>query len=136
MSSPIPPVGPPRASDPAVLPGGRIMPRYIPPPVGSDQFRIDLERAPRAIRELEDARDQLRHLKTEAIALGKVTPPTQDQVSLDAARLLEATAVGGDGSLVAALDSGIRQIEELVTSLRRDVASYRTVDDRAADDLT
>lgn len=43
MPSPSPsPSVPPQANDPAVLPGGRIVPRYVPPPAGSDQFRIDL----------------------------------------------------------------------------------------------
>lgn len=136
MSSPRPPFAPPQASDPAVLPGGRIVPRYVPPPAGSDQFRIDLERAPQAIRELEVALEQLRVLRNDAMALGRVVPPTQDQVSLDAASILGATAVGGTGSFLGALDSGILQVEHLIAGLREDIEKYRTVDQSATDDLS
>lgn len=135
MTDPIPPIAPPQASDPAVLPGGRVVPRRTPPPVGGDHFRVDLERAPQAIRELEDARDQLLELKNDAVALGKITPPTRDPVSFDAARLLEAAATGGSGSLISALDSGIEQVERFIAGLRADLKRYRSTDEAIADDL-
>lgn len=132
MSSPTPSFEPPpQASDPAVP---RVV-RYAPPPVGGDHFRVDLERAPQAIRELEDALSQLRDLRHEAMSMGKVTPPTADPVSRDAAILLGAAATGNAGSLVSALDAGIRQIETLVVELTDDLRRYDSNDRSAADDL-
>lgn len=62
-------------------------------------------------------------------------PPTQDQVSLDAAAVLGTVATGGPGSLIAALDSGIVQIESLIAGLRSDLNRYRATDQAAMDDL-
>lgn len=136
MSSPTPPFDPPpQANDPAVLPGGRVVPRYAPPPVGGDTFRVDLERAPQAIRELEDALAQLREIRHDAVRMARVTPPTADSVSRDAAAVLGAAANGNTGSLVAALDSGIDQIETLIAKLTDDLRRYRASDRSAADEL-
>lgn len=135
MSSPTPPFEPPpQASDP-VLPGGRVIPRYARPAVGGDHFRVDLERAPQAIHELEDASRELREIRQDALRMGKVTPPTIDAVSLDAAAVLGAAANGNAGSLVAALDAGIDQVDSLVRRLKEDLRKYGATDESVADAL-
>ena len=55
---------------------------------GGGSFVVDIAQAPKAIRELEDARRELESIKQDAQALGHVNPPARDQVSLDAAQVL------------------------------------------------
>ena len=107
MTEPQPP--PLQADSPTALFDGRVVERYRPPGVGGGDFAVDLANAPRAIRELEEAaRNSVRSRRRRA--LGRVTPPSQDQVSLDAAHVLGVSAVGGNGSFIQALDHGIQQI--------------------------
>ncbi|GAA4885091.1 hypothetical protein [Actinomycetospora straminea] len=127
MTEPQPP--PLQADSPATLPDGSVVPRFRPPEVGGGAFTVDLARAPEAIRELEDAARELFRIRQDAEQLGKIDPPAQDQVSLDAARVLGLAANGGNGSLVAALDSGLDQIGALIGSLRTALAAYEAADD-------
>lgn len=122
----------PQATASTVLPDGQAIPRNTPPPAGGTGFRVDLERAPQAIRELEDALDQLQDLRRDALRLGRVVPPTSDPVSRDAAEVISAAAVGGPGSLLVALEAGIDQITNLVNALRHDLQRYQTGDTSSA----
>ena len=124
------PTLPPQASDPTVLADGRVIPRQVvPAPAGGGgSFSIDLERAPQVLRDLEDARRQLESLKAEARFLGKVDPGTDDEVSRDAAAVLGAVAVGGRGSLIEALDGGVRRLDDLIDSIRAEIATYLSSD--------
>ena len=126
------PTPPPHASDPAVLTDGTVVPREVPPSVGGGSFTVDLEHAPQAIRELETAREQLKVLRRDALSLGNVRSPSSDQVSRDAADALGAVAVGGAGSLLAALDGGVRRLDGLIGNLRIELHSYREVDGAAS----
>jgi len=98
-------------------------------------FDVDIAQAPKAIRELEQARDELKDIKRDAIALGQVNPPARDQVSLDAAQKLSEVGVGSAGSLMQALDGGIAEIERLVGALRTGFAAYERDDSAAGSDL-
>ena len=101
------------------------VPAAAPPPtVGSGQFTVDLERAPQALRELEDARLELKEIRRDAAQLTHVFPPGQDAVSRDAATSLASTAEGGPGSFVVALDAGIKQLSMLIEKVTLDIALY------------
>ncbi|MEJ2888893.1 hypothetical protein [Actinomycetospora aeridis] len=126
MTEPLPP--PLTADSPLTLPDGRVAPRYRPPEIGGGSFEVDLARAPEAIQELEEAARELSDIRREAERLGKITPPTADLVSRDAANVLGAAAVGGNGSFVVAIDSGIRQIQGMITALRKAMAEYDRTD--------
>jgi hypothetical protein len=115
-----------------VLPDGRVVERYRPPGVGGGDFAVDLANAPRAIRELEEAARELFDIRREAERLGKVTPPSRDQVSLDAATLLGVSAVGGNGSFLQALDQGIQQVNDMIAGLRSALAGYDGADAQSA----
>lgn len=104
----------------------------LPAPVGGGTFQVDLARAPEAIRELEYALDELQKLKAHAASLGKIDPESRDSVSLDMAAMLGATAVGGPGSLDAALDAGIAEVKHLITAMTDDLARYRATDAAAS----
>ena len=95
---------------------------------GGGSFAVDVAQAPKAIRELEDARRELESIRNDAARLGQVRPPTTDQVSLDAARALGMTATGGNGSLTQALSEGIRQITTMIESLRTGFQAYQEED--------
>jgi hypothetical protein len=84
---------------------------------------------------LEQARDELKDIKRDAVALGQVNPPARDQVSLDAAQKLSEVGVGGAGSLMQALDRGIAEIERLIDTLRTGFADYERNDSAAGSDL-
>ena len=127
MTEPLPP--PLQADSPVTLPDGTSVPRYRPPEVGGGSFTVDLDRAPEAIRELEAAARELGEIRREAEELGRVAPPTQDLVTRDANDLLRASAVGGNGSFAQALDSGIQQINGMITALRVALEDYRRVDE-------
>jgi hypothetical protein len=129
VSEPLPP--PLQADSHVSLPDGRAGPRDRPPAVGGGTFEVDLARAPQAIRELEDAARELGEIRREAEQLGRILPPTNDQVSRDAADLLQAAAVGGTGSFVQALDSGIAQINDMIVGLRQAMSRYGTTDEEA-----
>ncbi|MFC5136955.1 hypothetical protein ACFPK1_01810 [Actinomycetospora rhizophila] len=134
MTEPLPP--PLQADSPVMLPDGTSVPRYRPPEVGGGSFTVDLARAPEAIRELEAAREELNSIRRDALDLGRVTPPTNDLVTLDAANLLGVTATGGPGSFVSALDAGIAQVEALISNVRVAMDAYRGVDEQASSDLS
>ena len=129
MTEPQPP--PLQADSPTALFDGRVVERYRPPGVGGGDFAVDLANAPKAIRELEEAARELFDIRRDAEALARVTPPSRDQVSLDAAAMLGISAVGGNGSLLQALDQGIQQINDMIAGLQDAVARYRTTDQEA-----
>ena len=129
-----PPTGPPPAlaerpvgaSDPTVLTDGQVVPRQIvPAPAAADAFSVDLARAPQVLRDLNDAVGELRDLRRDALQLGKVDPGSRDQVSLDAARAIEAVAVGGPGSFVEAVTAGIERLEALIRAVESELRAYR-----------
>jgi hypothetical protein len=97
---------------------GRVVPRYRPTEVGGGAFEVDLAQAPQAIRKLEQALDELQQIREDAQALGRVTPPTRDQVSVDAATSLGLVATGGPGSLVDALTLGMSELRSMINNLR------------------
>ncbi|MDD7920041.1 hypothetical protein [Actinomycetospora callitridis] len=130
MTEPQPP--PLQADSPTALSDGRVVERYRPPGVGGGDFAVDLADAPRAIRGLEEAARELFDIRREAERLGKVTPPSRDQVSLDAATLLGVSAVGGNGSFLQALDQGIQQVNDLIAGLRSAMAGYGGADAQSA----
>ncbi len=120
------PVG---ASDPTVLTDGQVVPRQIvPAPAAAGAFSVDLARAPQVLRDLQDARQELEDLKVEARFLGKVDPSSNDQVSLDAAAVLGAVAVGGPGSLLEALDAGVTRLDGLIGAIRSELDAYQQTD--------
>jgi hypothetical protein len=152
MSSPLPPPGlysqpplgvppaladrPVEASDPTVLTDGQVIPRQVvPAPAAGGAFSVDLERAPEMLRDLQNARNELEDLKIEARSLGKVDPSSNDQVSRDVATLLGAVAVGGPGSLLDALDAGMRRLDELISAIQTELDAYRRSDEATRDRL-
>jgi hypothetical protein len=102
---------------------------------GGGSFAVDFARAPKAIRELEDALEELRRIRQDATLLAQVTPPTRDQVSLDAARALSLTAQGGPSSFTDALEGGIGELSRMIDALRSGFEHYRGSDAEAATDL-
>jgi hypothetical protein len=145
VSSPVPPPGlysqppvgvppalaerPVGAADPTVLTDGQVVPRQIvPAPPAGGAFSVDLERAPAVLRDLHAAVAELRTLRRDALQLGKVDPGSRDQVSLDAARVIEAVAVGGRGSFVDAVTAGIERLEALIGAIESELRSYRGTD--------
>jgi hypothetical protein len=145
VSSPAPPPGlysqpplgvppaladrPVEAADPTVLTNGQVVPRQVvPAPAGGGAFSVDLERAPEVLRDLHAAVTELRSLRRDALQLGKVDPGSRDQVSLDAARTLEAVAVGGPGSLVDAVTAGIERLEALAAAIESELRAYQGTD--------
>lgn len=105
-------------------------------PQTSAGFRVEPGAAAQAITELEDAMRELTAIKRTAMSLGKVTAPSRDPVSIEAAEVLGRSAVGEKGSLVQALDEGIVRMQAIVDDLRASLAAYREGDDRAATDLS
>jgi hypothetical protein len=89
-----------------------------PDGVGGGMFEVDIAEAPRAIRELEQARGELESIKVEAVRLGQVNPPATDTVSVEAAQILEQAAVAGPRSFLQALTEGVAEIDRLIASLR------------------
>ena len=119
-------------SDPGTYAGVMETPRVTPPAAGGGSFAVDMERAPAAIRELEAALTLLRDLRQDVAHLGNVVTPARDEVSADAATLLGSVAVGGQGSLDAALDAGAVRLKSLIEGLRADLRAYRASELAAA----
>jgi hypothetical protein len=152
VSTPVPPPGlytqppaglppyladrPAEAADPTVLTDGQVVPRQVvPAPAGGGAFSVDLDRAPEVLRDLENARQELAHLKQDALRLGRVDPSSGDEVSRDAAATLGAVAVGGPGSLLEALDAGMSQLDGLIGAIRAELNAYRRSDEVNRDRL-
>ena len=106
-----------------------------PSSTGGGSFRVDLERAPDAIRELNAALAELVSLRTEAFKLSHVDPGSRDSVSIDAARALSDAAAGGPDSLATALEAGIDKVSSLISSLEADLRSYRETEIRSGASL-
>jgi hypothetical protein len=152
VSSPVPPPGlysqppvgvppalaerPVGAADPAVLTDGQVVPRQVvPAPPAGGAFSVDVERAPAVLRDLQDARRELALVKQDALRLGRVDPSSRDDVSRDAAIALGAVAVGGPGSLIEALDAGLRRLDELIDAIQAELSAYRGSDEANRDRL-
>lgn len=103
-----------------------------PVPVGGGSFEVDITRAPEAIRELEEARRELEKIKSDALMLAQVAPPTNDLVTRDAVAVLGRKATEGPGSLSEALDQGIDEISRLIEQLRIGFDAYQQADTDAA----
>ncbi|MEJ2888801.1 hypothetical protein [Actinomycetospora aeridis] len=101
-----------------------------PVPVGGGRFEVDMSRAPEAIRELEQARSELRSIRDDALSLSNVVAPTLDRVTQDAARVLSRKASGEPGSFMEALDSGIAEVTRMIEALRAGFARYRESDEQ------
>jgi len=101
-------------------------------PVGGGAFEVNIAEAPRAIRELEHARDELYAIRDETQSLAQVNPPARDQVSLDAARLLGERGVGSPTSFQAAVDAGIVEVTKVIDALRAGFAAYNSSDETAS----
>ena len=99
-------------------------------PVGGGMFEVNIAEAPRAIRELETARQELRAIKQDALRLGHVDPSATDEVSVDAARALGRVAVDGPASFVEAVNAGINELTAMIESLERGFATYSGTDER------
>jgi hypothetical protein len=125
MSAPVPPGAGVQASDPARLTDGQVIPRQVVDMPTGGSFTVDLERAPQTLRDLTAARDDLLELLADADRLGKVDPGSADDVSRDAATLLSAVAVGGDGSLLLALRAGIDRLNALINGISSELSNYR-----------
>jgi hypothetical protein len=97
-------------------------------PVGGGMFEVNIAEAPKAIRELEHARDELASIREDAIGLAVVRPPAVDDVSVDAAKCLSLRAKGGPRSLMQALDEGIQETTRLIEALRSSFALYQQGD--------
>ncbi|GAA4932720.1 hypothetical protein EV188_103723 [Actinomycetospora succinea] len=106
-----------------------------PVPVGGGSFTVDISRAPDAIRELEQAKLELEGIKRDAVYLGQVAPPTNDLVTLDAARVLGDKAAVGPTSFISALTQGIEEISRMIEALRLGFAEYERTDDDARTEL-
>ncbi|GLZ45917.1 hypothetical protein Acsp06_21020 [Actinomycetospora sp. NBRC 106375] len=92
-------------------------------------FSVDISQAPGAIRELEQARAELESIRDEAQLLGQVNAGARDEVSLDAARALGQTAVGGPHAFMDALNSGIDEVDRMLEALRASFDLYESGDD-------
>ncbi|GAA4784119.1 hypothetical protein GCM10023200_17120 [Actinomycetospora chlora] len=109
-----------------------------PPPraVGGGAFDVDITQAPQAIRQLEQALEELRSIRQDATLLGHITPPTTDQVSIDAARALGMTATGGPTSFLAALEAGIAELDRMIQALRAGLSAYQEGDEQGRSRLS
>ncbi|WP_018332843.1 hypothetical protein [Actinomycetospora chiangmaiensis] len=124
----------PQAADPTVLSTGQVIPRQAMPTADvGNSFSVDLATAPQVLRELRQARDQLQELRHDALFLGKIDPETHDEVSRDAAVVFGAIAVGGQGSLLDALDGGVQRLDGLIAAVESELALYRSADLAQAD---
>jgi hypothetical protein len=95
-------------------------------------FEVDIAEAPRAIRELELAAEELRAIQRDAMSLAHVNPPALDEVSQDAAAELGRRANGGPQSLNEALTQGIAELERMMGALRSGFAAYRSGDEEGS----
>jgi hypothetical protein len=98
-------------------------------------FTVDLERAPETLRDLTAARDELISLTQDARALGDVDPGSSDDVSRDAATMLGVVAVGGQGSLLEALEAGVSRLTQLIDAVASELRAYGAADRSNSDHL-
>jgi hypothetical protein len=108
------------------LTNGQVVARQVVDMPTGGSFTVDLERAPQTLRDLTAARDELVVLMKEARALGRVDPGAGDDVSRDAATLLGAVAVGGQGSLLEALEAGVARLTQFIDAIESELRAYRS----------
>ncbi|MGH3884960.1 MAG: hypothetical protein ACRDSZ_00050 [Pseudonocardiaceae bacterium] len=93
-------------------------------------FSIDYERAPQAIADLEEAARFFRKHAGVARDLASVPAPGIDGVSLNAVAQVGRWASDiGTNNLEATLRAGAKQLEDLASKLREDLATYLQVDE-------
>lgn len=100
-------------------------------------FRIDLERAPRAIADFRHAAAAMRDLRDDTALLAEFNAPGLDAVSVNVVAEIKHWAIGAEvGSLRPALEQGAARLEEAAEALERSLRVYRRTDHFPAADPT
>lgn len=101
----------------------------VPPPPASGHFRVTLDQAPNAIFHLRRAADVFEAKLDWAESLGQIDPPGVDEVSLDAVRIMQAAAIGPEGSLRMALQQGAAEFRREADALDAQLRAYHQVEE-------
>lgn len=96
---------------------------------GGGMFRIDPDLAPQAIADLRHAAALLKQEVQEAEQLANIEPPGLDKVSAEAVRIFGEMAIGPQGSLRAALEGGVAELERQADKLEADLKTYLQVEE-------
>lgn len=105
------------------------------PSSGVAEFGLDLDKARDAVVALREVYDQLTELRSLAVNVARGPRTATDSVSVEAFDLLAHMAVGGPGSLAAAINGAQKHVEELIVQMEADIAAQEQIDADAAREI-
>lgn len=96
---------------------------------GQQGFRIDLDRAPELLKELDGVREKYRKARDLAQELSWVTPPFADDVTIQVFKKLGQRAQGGEGSLYDTASGMIKWIDDFKAAIQKAIDEHKRIDD-------
>ena len=92
-------------------------------------FRVELDKLPRLLTDLEAVRDKYDAIHREATRLRDIPPPGKDEVSTRAATELGALAGDGSGQLGWCAEQARARVQEMIDQVNGIINTYRNVED-------
>ncbi|GAA2810292.1 hypothetical protein [Saccharopolyspora taberi] len=95
-------------------------------------FSVDVDRIPALITQYKEARDKLASIVPKATRLGTiVVPPGEDEISGQLTKALNQMAGGKPGSLLEAVNDGIKRLNHQIAQLEAALRDYQAADEAA-----
>ena len=102
---------------------------------GGGSFVVDIAQAPKAIRELEEAREELQRSSGTPRSWGRSILQHATRSASMPPRSWDRSASGGPTSFVEALTAGIEEISRMIEALRSGFAAYERGDQSASSEF-
>ncbi|MGW3471130.1 hypothetical protein ACWDKQ_22335 [Saccharopolyspora sp. NPDC000995] len=96
---------------------------------GRQTIRVDLDRAPELLAELDRVREKYVAAQFEANRLANIMPPFGDDVTVEVFKKLGERAQGGEGSLYDSAQGKIEWIDGFKAAVQKALDEHKRIDD-------
>ncbi|MEU5845570.1 hypothetical protein [Saccharopolyspora shandongensis] len=95
---------------------------------GHTKFRVDLDRAPELLAELDAVREKYLKAQDVASELATVTPPFGDEVTVDVFKKISRRAQDGAGSLFHTAQGMVGWIDGFKAAVQKAIDEHKRID--------
>ncbi|GAA4611112.1 hypothetical protein [Saccharopolyspora hordei] len=96
---------------------------------GRTSIRVDLDRAPELLAELDRVREKYVKARDVATQLATIMPPFGDDVTVEVFKKLGERAQGGEGSLYDSAQGKIDWIDGFKAAVQKALDEHKRIDD-------
>lgn len=96
---------------------------------GRPTMRVDLDRAPELLAELDRVREKYVKAREAALELSRIMPPFGDDVTVEVFKKLGERAQGGEGSLYDSAQGKIDWIDGFKAAVQKALDEHKRIDD-------